>query len=57
MKDFLLNSLYFGLTVSVGTYFIGMKLKKRFKLAIFNPLLVSAVLTVIIGAVVLAIIL
>ena len=48
MKDFLLNSLYFGLTVSVGTYFIGMKLKKRFKLAIFNPLLVSAVLTVII---------
>lgn len=48
MRDFILNSLYFGTFLNVGTYFIGMKIKKHLKLSICNPLLISAVLTVII---------
>jgi len=45
MKDFLVNSSYFGVLVSLLGYWAGTKLKARFRLAILNPLLVSAALT------------
>lgn len=41
MKEFVGSSLFFGVGISLLGYEIGMLLKKKFKLAIFNPLLVS----------------
>lgn len=41
MDEFVGNSLFFGVGISLLGYEIGMLLKKKFKLAIFNPLLVS----------------
>lgn len=46
MADILAESLYFGFFLSLGAYGIGLMLKKRFKLAIFNPLLVAIVLVI-----------
>lgn len=42
------NSVFFGAAVSIISYGIGVLLQKKFKLAIFNPLLISIVLTIII---------
>ena len=37
MREFLCNSVYFGVTVSLLGYAIGMALKRRFKKGILNP--------------------
>ncbi len=47
MKNFLIESHYFGLIISLLSYLLGTCLKKKFKNPIFNPLLVSIVLTII----------
>lgn len=47
MRDLITNSVFFGATLSVGAYVLGMALQKKFKIAIFNPLFIS-ILTVII---------
>lgn len=44
MNEFLLNATYFGMVLSVGCYLIGVWCRKRFKLSIFNPLLIAVVL-------------
>ncbi len=41
MNDFLQNTLFFGVLISLIGYFLGLFLKKKFKLDIFNPLLIS----------------
>ncbi|MCI5529743.1 MAG: LrgB family protein [Blautia sp.] len=41
MMEFFENSLFFGAAVSLVAYEIGLLLKKKFKLAIFNPLLIA----------------
>lgn len=41
MTSFLESSLFFGAAVSLITYEIGLLLKKKFKMAIFNPLLIA----------------
>ncbi len=41
MKEFLANSVFFGALVSLLGYEIGLVLKKKFKLAILNPLLIG----------------
>ena len=46
MKELLMNSLYFGMVISVGTYLFGVWLRKKVPLAILNPLLVSILLTI-----------
>ncbi len=48
MNDLLTNSLFFGMFISVICYFIGILLKKKLKLAIFNPLLVAIILVILI---------
>ena len=48
MNNVLSSSLFFGVTVSLLTYWIGMLLKKRFRSPLFNPLLISVVLTILI---------
>lgn len=47
MKDFLTDSSFFGLVLSLAGYEIGIFLKNKFKLAIFNPLLVSTVFVIL----------
>ena len=46
MFDFLENSAFFGVVISVASYGLGLLLKKKFKLAILNPLLISIIITI-----------
>lgn len=46
MREIIQESLFFGVAVSVGAYILGIQLKKRIDIFIFNPLLVSIVCTV-----------
>ena len=48
MSDFFEASVFAGVTVSLIAYFVGMFLKKKLKLAIFHPLLVSIIFTIIV---------
>ena len=41
------SSVYFGLFLSLLAYFLGIQLKKKFKISILNPLLVSIVLVIV----------
>lgn len=45
MADFFENSVFFGVFISLTSYGLGTLLKKKFKLAIFNPLLIAIILT------------
>jgi predicted murein hydrolase (TIGR00659 family) len=46
MKEFLTNSAYFGLILSLAAYFLGMILNKKFKSAFFNPLLLASIFVI-----------
>lgn len=48
MHEFFETSMFAGVTLSLLAYLAGSLLKKKFKLGIFNPLLISIVLTVIV---------
>lgn len=48
MRDFLENSVFFGVFVSVLSYGIGMLLKKKWKFALLNPLLIAIVVTILV---------
>ncbi len=41
LQDLILNSALFGLILSLVSYEIGLRLKRKFKSAIFNPLLIA----------------
>lgn len=47
IQEMLFNNIYFGLLLCVGGYLAGMGLRRRFGLAIFNPLLVSIVIAIV----------
>lgn len=47
MKEILYNSTFFGVLISIAAYELGLFLKKKFKLAIFNPLLISIVVVIL----------
>ena len=46
MSEFFRTSLFFGAFVSIGAFSLGRWMKKKWKLGIFNPLLVGIVLTI-----------
>ncbi len=46
MSDFIRESVYLGVVISVGSYVLGAWMKKRWKLAIFHPLLISVTVTI-----------
>ncbi len=48
MKEIFECSAFAGVALSLVAYYIGVFLKKKLKLAIFNPLLVSILITVIV---------
>lgn len=41
MKEFIGNSLFFGAALSLIAYEAGLLLKRKFKMAVFNPLLIA----------------
>ena len=43
MKEFLTDSVFFGAVLSLAAYETGLILKKKFKLAILNPLLIGTI--------------
>ena len=43
MKSFLFDSVFFGAAISLGAYEAGLLIKRKFKLAILNPLLIATV--------------
>jgi predicted murein hydrolase (TIGR00659 family) len=48
MNELFLNSSYAGVAISLVTYMIGVSLKKKFKIGIFNPLLISIAVTIVV---------
>lgn len=46
MSELFANSVFFGVFISLFSYGIGTFLKKKFKLVIFNPLLISVIITI-----------
>jgi len=46
MREILCNSTFFGVMLSLLAYRLGTAMKKRFRLAIFNPLLIAVALTI-----------
>lgn len=46
MNEFFANTAYFGVFLSLATYWIGLKIQKKCRLAIANPLLISVILTI-----------
>lgn len=43
MKEFLINSVFFGAVISLAAYEAGLLLKRKLKLAVLNPLLISII--------------
>ena len=48
MNEFFANSLFSGVVLSLIAYFIGAMLKRKFKLGLFNPLLISILLSILV---------
>lgn len=46
--EMLKDSVFFGVAISLLAYYAGMWLKKKFKLPIFNPLLISIIITIVV---------
>lgn len=46
MSELMQQSMFFGAFLSTGTYLLGMMIKRKFRLAICNPLLISIALTI-----------
>ncbi len=47
MKEMLTNSVFFGVTISLLAYGVGVLAKNKFKIAIFNPLLIGIILVIL----------
>lgn len=45
MREVIAQSAYFGVVISLAAYGVGVILQRKFKLAVFNPLLVGIILT------------
>ena len=48
MTEFMQNSAYAGVTISLISYAIGAKLKRKFGFGFFNPLLISIIVTILV---------
>lgn len=48
MNSFIFSSVFFSVTISLITYWIGMLLKQKLRVTLLNPLLISMTLTIII---------
>lgn len=46
MKQMLADSAYFGILLSLGSYYLGVRLQRRFRSALCNPLLISMIVCI-----------
>lgn len=46
MREFIANSAFFGIVLSLIGYEIGLLLKKKFKIALLNPLLIGSIFVI-----------
>lgn len=46
MDSFLLETVYFGIVISLLSYWIAVQIRKLLPYPIFNPLLISAVISI-----------
>ena len=46
MSELIVSSAFFGSVLSLAAYFIGVWMKNRFRLAIFNPILIAVLLCI-----------
>ncbi|MDO4619477.1 MAG: LrgB family protein [Lachnospiraceae bacterium] len=46
MKDMIVSSVFFGAFISLAAYEVGLLIKKKLKMNIFNPLLISIILVI-----------
>ncbi|GFI51327.1 MAG: LrgB family protein [Dorea sp.] len=51
MKEFLVDSAFFGAVLSLAAYEAGVLIKKRFRLALFNPLLIATIAVIAVLAI------
>ena len=47
ISDFFSEAVFLGVFITLGAYFLGVSIKRKWKLAIFNPLLLAIVFTMI----------
>ena len=47
MNNFFLESAFAGVSISLIAYMAGVFLKKKFKIGLFNPLLISIIVTML----------
>ncbi|MDY4888257.1 MAG: LrgB family protein [Sphaerochaetaceae bacterium] len=47
MNQFIASSAFLSVLISLGAYFLGLLVKRKLKLAIFNPLLIAVLATII----------
>lgn len=47
LNEYLANSLFFGMAISLFTYYIGFIIKKKIDFPLFNPLLISIILIIV----------
>lgn len=50
MKEMLSTSVFFGVFVSIAGYEVGLFLKRKFKIAVFNPLLIAIIVVMLLLA-------
>lgn len=48
MNEMIQDSVFFGVMLSLIAYGVGVCLKKKFKLAVFNPLMISIIITMLV---------
>ena len=46
MNEFLNNSVFFGVAISIAAFWIGDKIRQKWKLPIFNPLLIATIIVI-----------
>lgn len=48
MNEILTDSVFFGICITLGTYWLGCFLQKKFQSPLFNPLLIAAALIIVV---------
>lgn len=48
MKELFMDSVFFGVLISLGSYFFGVWLKEKIRWSLMNPLLISIILVIVI---------
>lgn len=48
MKEMIVNNAYFGFVISLAAYYVGGRMKKKWNIPLFNPLLIATILVILV---------